>query len=151
MKILDVKSLAIPAIKVIRFQRFVDQRGYFTEQYRRSDFQTNEHTGFLRDVDFVQANESFSRTGTIRGLHFQWNPHMGKLVRTLRGHLIDVALDIRKGSPTFGNIIAYDMPVNGDEDFNEWIWVPPGFAPRYHLSGRHLDRVLLLRGVQSGV
>lgn len=128
MKILDVKELVIPAIKVVRFQRFVDQRGYFTEQYRRSDFQTNEQTSFLRDVDFVQANESFSRTGTIRGLHFQWNPHMGKLVRTLRGHLIDVALDIRKDSPTFGKIIAYDMPVQGDEDFNEWIWVPPGFA-----------------------
>jgi dTDP-4-dehydrorhamnose 3,5-epimerase len=53
---------------------------------------------------------------------------MGKLVRTIRGHMIDVVLDIRKGSPTFGKIIAYDMPVQGDEDFAEWIWVPPGFA-----------------------
>ncbi|MGH2614591.1 MAG: dTDP-4-dehydrorhamnose 3,5-epimerase family protein, partial [Thermomicrobiales bacterium] len=54
--------------------------------------------------------------------------YMGKLVRTIRGHMIDVALDVRKGAPTYGKIIAYDMPVQGDEDFAEWIWVPPGFA-----------------------
>ena len=53
---------------------------------------------------------------------------MGKLVRTIRGHMIDVVLDIRKGSPTYGKIIAHDMPVQGDEDYAEWIWVPPGFA-----------------------
>jgi dTDP-4-dehydrorhamnose 3,5-epimerase len=53
---------------------------------------------------------------------------MGKLVRTIRGHMIDVALDVRKGSPTYGNIVAHDMPVQGDEDFAEWIWLPPGFA-----------------------
>ncbi len=82
----------------------------------------------MRGVRFLQANESFSRAGTVRGLHFQWNPYMGKLVRTIRGHMIDVALDIRKGSPTYGQIVAYDMPVQGDEDFAEWIWLPPGFA-----------------------
>jgi dTDP-4-dehydrorhamnose 3,5-epimerase len=85
-------------------------------------------TPFMRGVRFLQANESYSRAGTVRGLHFQWNPYMGKLVRTIRGHMIDVVLDIRKGSPTYGKIIAYDMPVQGDEDFAEWIWVPPGFA-----------------------
>ena len=113
MKILDVNGLEIPEIKVIRFTRFRDQRGYFTEHFRESDFQTNE---------------SASKAGTVRGLHFQWNPHMGKLVRTLYGHMMDLVLDIRKGSPTFGKAIAYDMPSSRDEDFNEWIWVPPGFA-----------------------
>ncbi|CAA9558582.1 MAG: dTDP-4-dehydrorhamnose 3,5-epimerase [uncultured Thermomicrobiales bacterium] len=128
MKIVASDQLAIPEVKTIRFARFQDHRGYFTEHFRESDFAGNPATPFLSGVRFVQANESFSRAGTIRGLHFQWNPHMGKLVRTLRGHLIDVALDIRKGSPTFGKIVAHDMPSDGDEDFNEWIWVPPGFA-----------------------
>ncbi len=128
MKILDVQQLQIPEIKVIRFARFRDQRGYFTEHFRDSDFRTNPLIPFMRGVEFVQTNESFSRVGTVRGLHFQWNPYMGKLVRTLHGHMIDLVLDIRRGSPTFGKAIAYDMPSSGGEDFNEWIWVPPGFA-----------------------
>src|SRR3954454_7369139 len=128
MKILAVEPLKIPEIKVIRFARFGDQRGYFTEHFRQTDFQTNPFTPFMRGVEFVQTNESFSRAGTVRGLHFQWNPYMGKLVRTLYGHMIDLVLDIRKGSPTFGKAIAYDMLSNHAEHFNEWIWVPPGFA-----------------------
>ena len=128
MKILNVKQLEIPEIKVIRFARFCDQRGYFTEHFRKSDFQTNPLTSLMEGVEFVQANESFSRTGTVRGLHFQWNPYMGKLVRTLHGHMVDLILDIRKGSPSFGKAIAYDMPSDMSGDFNEWIWVPPGFA-----------------------
>jgi dTDP-4-dehydrorhamnose 3,5-epimerase len=61
-------------------------------------------------------------------LHFQWNPHMGKLVRTLSGRMVDLVLDIRKGSPYFGKIVGRDMPATRDADFGEWIWVPPGFA-----------------------
>ena len=128
MKLLAAKRLEIPEIKVIRFARFRDERGYFTEHFRRSDLQTNPLTPFMQGVEFVQANESFSRATTVRGLHFQWNPYMGKLVRTLHGHMVDVVLDIRKGSPTFGKAIAYDMPSERSEEFNEWIWVPPGFA-----------------------
>jgi dTDP-4-dehydrorhamnose 3,5-epimerase len=128
MKILDVEQLQIPEIKVIKFARFRDERGYFTEHFRESDFRTSPLTPFMERVEFVQSNESFSKAGVVRGLHFQWNPYMGKLVRTLRGHMVDVVLDIRRGSPTFGNAIAYDMPSDGSEDFNEWIWVPPGFA-----------------------
>src|SRR5262249_35842219 len=85
-------------------------------------------TRFLVGVEFFQTNESFSRAQTVRGLHFQWNPYMGKLVRTVEGHMVDLVLDIRRGSPAFGKIIAYDMPSSKDEDHNEWIWVPPGFA-----------------------
>jgi dTDP-4-dehydrorhamnose 3,5-epimerase len=128
VKILDVKQLELPEIKAIRFARFGDHRGYFTEHFRDSDFRTNPLTPFMQDVEFVQANESFSKTGVVRGLHFQWNPYMGKLVRTLHGHMVDIVLDIRKGSPTFGKAIAYDMLSDRSEDFNEWIWVPPGFA-----------------------
>jgi dTDP-4-dehydrorhamnose 3,5-epimerase len=128
MKIISVRQLALPEIKVIRYARFCDHRGYFTEHLRRSDLQTNPLTSFLRGIEFPQTNESFSKAGTVRGLHFQWNPYMGKLVRTLQGHLIDLILDIRKRSPTFGKIIAYDMPTDRTSDFNEWIWVPPGYA-----------------------
>jgi len=128
MKIIEVKSLNIEAIKVIRFARFCDHRGYFTEQFRKSDFAQHPEMTFMKDVNFVQANESFSRNGTIRGLHYQWNPYMGKLVRTLSGRMIDMVLDIRKGSDTFGCIIAYDMPARSEGDYSEWIWVPPGFA-----------------------
>lgn len=128
MKILEVKTLALPEVKVIRFARFKDQRGYFTETYRRSDFKKNVQTDFLKGVEFTQGNESYSKKGVIRGLHFQWNPNMGKLIRTLWGRMIDLVLDIRKGSPNFGRIIAYDMPSNPERDFDEWIWVPVGFA-----------------------
>lgn len=128
MKILSITDLAIPAVKVIRFARFRDDRGYFSEHYRFSDFENGDASSFMNGVRFLQMNESFSKPHTVRGLHFQWNPFMGKLVRTVRGRMIDMVVDIRKGSPTYGKIIAYDMPVTGEEDFSEWIWVPPGFA-----------------------
>lgn len=128
MKIVEVKTLSIEAVKIIRFARFCDHRGYFTEQYRKSDFEQHTAMDFMRGIEFVQANESFSIKGTVRGLHFQWNPYMGKLVRTLSGRMVDMVLDIRKGSPTFGKIICYDMPATPDRDYSEWIWVPPGFA-----------------------
>lgn len=128
MKITSVEQLAIPEIKVIRFARFCDHRGYFTEHYRASDFGEQEIASFLADSQFVQMNESFSRSGTVRGMHFQWNPYMGKLVRTVHGHMVDLILDIRVGSPTFGNMIAFDMPASHWDESGTWIWVPPGFA-----------------------
>lgn len=128
MKLLSVEQLAIPEIRVIRYGRFGDNRGYFTEHFRHSDFHTNPDLPFMRDVEFLQTNESYSRTGTIRGMHFQWNPFQGKLVRTLSGHMFDLALDIRPGSPTFGMIIAHDMPADPEAAAAEWIWLPPGFG-----------------------
>lgn len=128
MKILSVNSLAIQDVKVIRFARFHDNRGFFTETFRKSDWSSREELGKYRSANFVQVNESFSRTNVCRGLHFQWNPFMGKLVRTVRGNMIDLVLDIRKGSPTLGKILALDMPASTDIAHSEWIWVPPGFA-----------------------
>jgi dTDP-4-dehydrorhamnose 3,5-epimerase len=132
MKILEVKALAIPEIKVIRFARFADARGFFSELFRKSDFGKLD---FQKGIEFLQCNESYSRAGTVRGLHFQWNPTMGKLVRTLSGRMVDLVLDIRRGSPTFGKVIAYDMPGDSNAGFGEWIWVPPGFA-----HGNYFDR-----------
>lgn len=128
MKILEVKSLQIPEIKVIKFARFSDHRGYFTEPFRKSDINNHPELDFLKEIEFLQTNESFSNKNTIRGLHFQWNPYMGKLVRTIQGRMVDLALDIRKNSPTSGKIISYDLTSNPSCDESEWIWVPPGFA-----------------------
>ena len=128
MKILTVSDAALSGLKVLRFARFCDHRGFFSEHFRRSDLDACAELGSLREKPLVQANESFSKKGVIRGLHFQWNPYMGKLVRTLRGHMIDVVLDIRKGSPTYGKAICYDMPTSIENDYDEWFWVPPGFA-----------------------
>jgi dTDP-4-dehydrorhamnose 3,5-epimerase len=126
MKITEIRSLAIPAVKVIRFARFCDHRGYFTEPFRKSDIA--KELGFLKTDIFPQINESYSKPNVVRGLHFQWNPFMGKLVRTVHGRMVDLYLDIRKGSPTYGMAAAYDIPSSPDKDYAEWIWVPPGFA-----------------------
>lgn len=128
MKILSIKSLAIPEIKVIRYRRHMDNRGYFAEVLRKSDIDAHSELSFLKNETFNQFNESFSKQSTIRGLHVQWSPFQGKLVRTLMGHMTDLILDIRKNSRSFGKIIAYDLPVNNTDDFGEFIWVPVGFA-----------------------
>jgi dTDP-4-dehydrorhamnose 3,5-epimerase len=129
MKILSVTPLAMPEIKVIRAARFPDGRGYFSEHFRASDFDALA-SGPLEapGARVLQANESRSRKGVVRGLHFQWGPAMGKLVRPLSGRLVDMALDIRRDSPTLGKIVLRDMPFDPEADWFEWIWIPPGFA-----------------------
>jgi dTDP-4-dehydrorhamnose 3,5-epimerase len=128
MKILSVTGLSIPDVKVIRFARFGDHRGYFAEPFRRTDIDGHPELAFLHHVALPQMNESWSRAGVVRGLHFQWNPLMGKLLRTLDGRMVDIFLDIRDGSPTFGQASMYEMPSAPEQDYAEWIWVPPGFA-----------------------
>ena len=125
MKIESVTQLAIPEVKVLRFARFPDDRGYFTEVYR--NHQVAEALG-ADSFEIVQVNESCSRAGVVRGLHAQWNPWQGKMIRPLAGKFIDLALDIRKGSPTFGRIVAHAMTCDRTAMSEEWIWVPPGFA-----------------------
>ncbi len=128
MKILEIKTLALPEVKVIRFARFLDNRGYFSETFRQSDVEENPELEFLKPHKFVQTNESFSKKHVVKGLHFQWDPPLGKLLRTINGHMVDMILDIRKNSPTLGKIILYDLPSNPNQDFGEWIWLPPGVA-----------------------
>ena len=128
MQIADVQSLPIPELKIVRFARFLDDRGYFTESYRRSDVERDPRTAFLSGLSFPQSNESFSHAGVVRGLHVQWNPFMGKLVPTVSGRMVDLVLDVRLGSPTVGKLVAYDMPSSATAAWSEWIWVPPGFA-----------------------
>ncbi len=140
MKILEVKSLKLPEVKVIKFARFTDNRGYFTEIFRRSDLNNYPHLEFFQKLKFSQCNESHSQKGTVRGLHFQWNPCMGKLVRTIHGHMVDMVVDIRKKSPNYGKIICYEMPSFHDQDFDQWIWVPIGFAHgNYYLEETSIE------------
>lgn len=123
MKILEIKSLVFPEVKVIRFARFTDNRGYFTETYR---FQQLEE--ILPELKIKQVMESHSKKGVLRGFHLQYNPPMGKLVRIIEGEMIDFFLDLRKNSRTFGMIAGYRMISNYNDEFDEWIWIPEGFA-----------------------
>jgi len=129
MKIISVENLVFPEIKIIRFGRFQDERGYFSEPFRQSDFKTNQLLKpFFENIDFVQMNESYSQANVIRGLHFQWQPAQGKLIRTIYGRMIDLILDVRPNSPNYGKIIAYDMQESKTNDYSQWIWIPFGFA-----------------------
>lgn len=111
---------AIAGPIIIQPKVFFDERGYFFESYSASKF---EEAGI--PTHFVQDNQSYSMKGTLRGLHFQAPPHaQGKLVRVVRGSCIDVAVDIRKGSPTYGKHVAVTLTDANHTMF----WVPPGFA-----------------------
>lgn len=118
---MDVVSLDIPDVKIIRPKKFGDHRGFFSETYNKKTF---EAAGL--QYDFVQDNQSLSaEVGTIRGLHFQLPPFaQDKLVRVVRGAILDVAVDIRKDSPTFGRHVS---AVISAAEWNQ-ILVPIGFA-----------------------
>lgn len=118
---MDVVSLDIPDVKIIRPKKFGDHRGFFSETYTKKTF---EAAGL--QYDFVQDNHSLSaEVGTVRGLHFQLPPFaQDKLVRVVRGAILDVAVDIRKGSPTFGRHVS---AVISAAEWNQ-ILVPIGFA-----------------------
>lgn len=115
------ESLAISDVKIIRPKKHGDNRGFFSETYSRRDF---ADAGI--DIDFVQDNHSLSaEKGTIRGLHFQIPPFaQDKLVRVTRGKIFDVAVDIRVGSPTFGQHVSAILSAN---DWSQ-IFIPVGFA-----------------------
>ena len=112
--------LAIPDVVLIEPKVFGDARGFFFESFNQKAF--NEATGTQHE--FVQDNHSRSAKGVLRGLHYQIQQPQGKLVRVVRGAVIDVAVDIRRSSPTFGQWVAEEL----SEDNHRQLWVPPGFA-----------------------
>ena len=112
--------LAIPEVVLIEPKVFGDARGFFFESFNQKAF--NDATG--TNHQFVQDNHSRSAQGVLRGLHYQIQQPQGKLVRVVRGAVIDVAVDIRKSSPTFGQWVAEEL----SEDNHRQLWVPPGFA-----------------------
>lgn len=116
---MKIKHTEFPGLLVIEPNVFQDNRGYFYESFRKDELKNN---GI--DVDFVQDNQSKSTKGVLRGLHYQLNYGQGKLVRCSLGEIFDVALDIRKGSPTFGNV--FTKLLNDKEHTS--LYIPPGFA-----------------------
>ena len=111
----------IDGVFIIEPKIFGDERGYFYESYNKERF--CQETGM--DVDFVQDNQSKSSYGVLRGLHFQKPPHaQSKLVRVVKGAVLDVAVDIRRGSPTFGKYVAVELTEENHRQF----FIPRGFA-----------------------
>lgn len=117
---MKVTPTAIPDVLIIEPKVFGDARGFFFESFNQKAF--NEATGL--DVNFVQDNHSRSANGVLRGLHYQVQQPQGKLVRVVRGAVFDVAVDIRKGSPSFGQWAAVEL----SEENRKQLWVAPGFA-----------------------
>jgi dTDP-4-dehydrorhamnose 3,5-epimerase len=117
---MNIREFDILGVKLISPKRFGDSRGYFAEIWSDHSFRKE-----IADVTFVQDNQSVSaRKGTLRGLHFQKPPSaQGKLVRVVSGSIFDVAVDIRKGSPTYRKHIAVHL----DAAEGAQLWVPPGF------------------------
>jgi len=118
---MNVIKTDIEGVVIIEPKVFGDNRGYFFESFNAREFA--EKTGI--GVNFVQDNESKSRFGVLRGLHFQLPPYtQSKLVRVVKGRVLDVAVDIRKGSPTYGKYVSCEM----SEDNKLQFFVPKGFA-----------------------
>nr|NMN92144.1 dTDP-4-dehydrorhamnose 3,5-epimerase [Brenneria salicis ATCC 15712 = DSM 30166]RBP61134.1 dTDP-4-dehydrorhamnose 3,5-epimerase [Brenneria salicis ATCC 15712 = DSM 30166] len=118
MKVIDTK---IPDVKIIEPAVFGDERGFFFESFNQNKFE--EAIGY--SVNFVQDNHSKSSKGVLRGLHYQLAPHaQDKLVRCVTGEVFDVAVDIRKSSPTFGQWVGVHLSAENKRQF----WIPAGFA-----------------------
>jgi len=116
---LSATPLAIPEVVLLEHEFFEDERGYFMEVYKREEFRALG----LPEI-FVQLNESRSARNVIRGLHFQWEPPMGKLMRVAEGAAFLVAVDIRHNSPTLGKWVGVTMSAADKQQ----IWAPAGFA-----------------------
>jgi len=117
---MNVIPTAIPEVLILEPKVFGDARGFFFESFNQKVF--NEATGL--QVDFVQDNHSRSTKGVLRGLHYQLQQAQGKLVRVVQGEVFDVAVDLRKSSPTFGQWVGVHLSA----DNHKQLWVPPGFA-----------------------
>ncbi len=116
----DFEPTNIADVKLVTTARFHDSRGHFLETCKEAAFRDQ---GI--DLRVIQVNESLSSEKTVRGLHYQLDPHaQGKLVRVVRGAVLDVAVDVRAGSPTYGQHVAAEL----DEASGRMMWVPPGFA-----------------------
>ena len=123
--------LAIPDVVLIEPKVFGDARGFFLESFNQKAF--DEATG--TNYQFVQDNHSRSSRGVLRGLHYQIQQPQGKLVRVARGKVWDVAVDIRKGSPTFGQWVGVELSENNQHQ----LWVPPGFAHGFVVLSESAD------------
>ena len=117
---MQVIDTAIADVKIIEPKVFGDARGFFFESFTQKIFDA----ALGKHYDFVQDNHSKSSRGVLRGLHYQIEQAQGKLVRVVEGRVLDVAVDIRKSSPSFGQWVAVELSA----DNKRQLWVPPGFA-----------------------
>lgn len=117
---MEVLETILPGVVTLQPRRFADDRGFFYESWNARIFTALTGT----DAPFVQDNHSFSRAGVLRGLHYQLPRAQGKLVRVVSGRVLDVAVDLRAGSPTLGRWTSVELSAeNGCQ-----LWIPPGFA-----------------------
>jgi dTDP-4-dehydrorhamnose 3,5-epimerase len=123
----------IPDVLILEPTIFRDERGFFLESYNKRSFR--EATGLA--VEFVQDNHSSSRRGVLRGLHYQVRQPQGKIVRALTGEVFDVAVDLRRSSPTFGRWVGLNL----DAASGRMAWIPPGFAHGFLVLSEHADVV----------
>lgn len=128
---MNVIQTSIPDLLIIEPKVFGDERGFFFESFNRRQFA--EVVG--RDVDFVQDNHSRSARGVLRGLHYQLGQPQGKLVRVVAGSVFDVAVDVRKSSPTFGKWVGAMLSAENKRMF----WVPEGFAHGFLVCSEYAD------------
>jgi dTDP-4-dehydrorhamnose 3,5-epimerase len=129
---MQITPTTIPDVKLIEPKVFGDARGFFFESYNLRSF---ESAGL--DVEFVQDNHSRSHRGVLRGLHYQIEHAQGKLVRAIAGAVLDVAVDLRRGSPTFGKHVAIELSA----DNKKMLWIPPGFAHGFIVVSEGADFV----------
>ena len=130
---MKVERASIPDVLVLEPQVFGDARGFFYESYNRRSFAAA--TGL--DVEFVQDNHSRSARNVLRGLHYQIRQPQGKLVRVVTGEIWDVAVDLRRGSPSFGRWVAARL----DAVSHRMLWIPPGFAHGFVVLSEQADVV----------
>ena len=123
----------IPDVLILQPGIFRDERGFFLESYNKRSFR--EATGL--DVEFVQDNHSSSRRGVLRGLHYQVRQPQGKIVRVTAGEVFDVAVDLRRSSPTFGKWVGLKL----DAASRGMVWIPPGFAHGFLVLSEHAEVV----------
>jgi dTDP-4-dehydrorhamnose 3,5-epimerase len=116
----NVVRTEIPDVLILEPKVFGDERGFFLQSYNKRAFRDATGLG----VEFVQDNHSSSRRGVLRGLHYQIRQPQGKLVRVIAGEVFDVAVDLRRSSPTFGRVASFNL----DAASRRMAWIPPGFA-----------------------
>ena len=119
---MTVRRAAIPEVLIVEHEPFLDERGFLMEAYNAADFA--EYADLGLPSEFVQLNHSRSTKGVTRGLHFQWDPPMGKFMRVARGEAFFVAVDIRPGSPTLGDYVS----VVANDENHVALWAPACFA-----------------------
>ncbi|TGA73336.1 dTDP-4-dehydrorhamnose 3,5-epimerase [Aliivibrio fischeri] len=131
MKVIDTR---IPDVKIIEPSVFGDERGFFMETWNQKQF---EELVTGKPTQFVQDNHSKSKKGILRGLHYQTENTQGKLVRVVSGEVFDVAVDIRKGSPTFGQWVGEYLSAENKRQ----LWIPEGFAHGFYVTSEEAEFV----------